>query len=254
MFMDGREEKTVGIIGGMGPQATIDLMQRIIRLTPAPKGQDMDDIDHIRCLVDNNPKIPSRIKAIIDKDGEDPGPFIADMAKGLELWGADFLAIPCNTAHYYYDMVQSAVNIPVINLIDIVCNHVKTHFPDHDQTRDQTGNKTKNRIGILASTAVKITKLYSKNLAQFEIQDVWPDHDYQETLLKVIKEIKKGNMDSKVQNDYAQVCDNLLQRGVKTAIIACTELSILKDKTSINTVDAAEVLAKEIVRQAVDKY
>ncbi len=60
-------EKTVGILGGMGPEATIDLMQRIIRLTPAPEGRDMDDIDHIRCLVDNNPKIPSRIKAIIDK-------------------------------------------------------------------------------------------------------------------------------------------------------------------------------------------
>ena len=233
-------EKTVGIIGGMGPGATIDLMQRILRLTPAPEGRDMDDIDHIRCLVDNNPKIPSRIKAIIDKDGVDPGPFIADMAKGLESWGADFLAIPCNTAHYYYDIVQKAVNIPVINLIDIVCNHIKTHFPDH------------NKIGILASTAVKITKLYSNKLKQFDIKDVWPDSDHQAILLKVIKEIKKGNMDSKVQNDYAQVCDNLLHKGVKTAIIACTELSILKGKTSIYTVDAAEILAMEIVRQAVN--
>lgn len=234
-------EKTVGIIGGMGPQATIDLMQRILRLTPAPEGRDMDDIYHIRCLVDNNPKIPSRIKAIIDKDGEDPGPFIADMAKGLESWGADFLAIPCNTAHYYYDIVQSAVNIPVINLIDIVCNHVKTHFSDHD------------KIGILASPAVKITQLYSNKLKRFDIKDVWPDSDHQAILLKVIKEIKKGNMDSKVQNDYAQVCDNLLNKGVKTAIIACTELSILKGKTSINTVDAAEILAMEVVRQAVNK-
>ncbi|MEN8211816.1 MAG: amino acid racemase [Thermodesulfobacteriota bacterium] len=246
-------EKTVGIIGGMGPEATIDLMQRIIRLTPAPEGRDMDDIDHIRCLVDNNPKIPSRIKAIIDKDGADPGPVIADMAKGLESWGADFLAIPCNTAHYYYDMVQKAVNIPVINLIDIVCNHVKTHFSDHGLTLNQTGNKTKNKIGILASTAVKITRLYSKNLERFDIQDVWPDHDYQETLLKVIKEIKKGNMDSKVLNDYAQICDNLFKKGVKTAIIACTELSILKKKSSIHTVDAAEILAKEVVRQAINK-
>ena len=233
-------EKTVGIIGGMGPQATIDLMQRILRLTPAPEGRDMDDIDHIRCLVDNNPKIPSRIKAIIDKDGVDPGPFIADMAKGLESWGADFLAIPCNTAHYYYDIVQSAVNIPVINLIDIVCNHIKTHFPDHD------------KIGILASTAVKITQLYSNKLKRLDIKDVWPDSDHQAILLKVIKEIKKGNMDSRVQNDYAQVCDNLLQKGVKTAVIACTELSILKGKASINTVDAAEILAKEVVRQAVN--
>ena len=242
--MNRKKEKTVGIIGGMGPEATVDLMQRIIRLTPA-----LDDIDHIRCLVDNNPKIPSRIKAIIDKKGEDPGPVIADMAKGLESWGADFLAIPCNTAHYYYDIVQDAVNIPVINLIDLVCNHVKTNFSEPDKT----GNKTKIKIGILASTAVAITQLYSKKLKQLEIKDIWPEPDYQKTLLNVIKEIKKGNMDSKVRHDYAQVCNNLLHQGVHTAIIACTELSVLNEKTSIKTVDAAEILAMEIVRQAVTK-
>ncbi len=85
-------EKVVGIIGGMGPEATEDLMQRIIRLTPA-----RDDIDHIRCIVDNNPKIPSRVRAIIQGDGESPAPCLSDMAKRLESWGADFLAIPCNS-------------------------------------------------------------------------------------------------------------------------------------------------------------
>ena len=97
----------------MGPEATVDLMQRIIRLTPA-----LDDADHIRCIVDNNPKVPSRIKAIIEGNGEDPGPCMADMGRRLESWGADFLVIACNTAHYYYDAVQEAVNIPVINLIE----------------------------------------------------------------------------------------------------------------------------------------
>ena len=104
-------EKIVGILGGMGPEATVDLMQRIIRLTRA-----VDDIDHIRCIVDNNPKVPSRIKAIIEGDGEDPGPCMADMANRLETWGADFLVIACNTAHFYYNAVQDAVDIPVINL------------------------------------------------------------------------------------------------------------------------------------------
>jgi aspartate/glutamate racemase len=73
--MKQTREKIVGIIGGMGPEATVDLMQRIIRLTPAT-----DDMDHIRCIVDNNPKVPSRIKAIIEGDGQDPGPVMADMA------------------------------------------------------------------------------------------------------------------------------------------------------------------------------
>ncbi|RLB91348.1 MAG: aspartate racemase RacD, partial [Deltaproteobacteria bacterium] len=91
--MTQTSEKIVGILGGMGPEATVDLMQRIISLTPA-----LDDIDHIRCIVDNNPKVPSRIKAIIEGDGEDPGPCMADMGRRLESWGADFLVIACNTA------------------------------------------------------------------------------------------------------------------------------------------------------------
>jgi len=239
-------EKIVGIIGGMGPEATIDLMQRILRLTPA-----LDDCDHIRCIVDNNPKIPSRIKAIIEKNGEDPGSCMADMARGLESWGADFLAIPCNTAHYYYDQVQDAVKIPVINLIDLVANHVKINFFNPDQTVNRAGNKTRNKVGILASTAVSITQLYSKELKKFKIKDVWPDPDYQDILLNVIKEIKKGNMDSRVRNNYSRVCENLMQKGVKAVIIACTELGVLSEKTSIKTIDAAQILTMEIVRRAV---
>ncbi|MBU0464118.1 MAG: amino acid racemase [Proteobacteria bacterium] len=228
-----KKEKIVGILGGMGPEATVDLMQRIIRLTPA-----LDDMDHIRCIVDNNPKVPSRIKAIIEGDGEDPGPCMADMGKRLESWGAHFLVIACNTAHYYYDAVQDAVKIPVINLIDLVSNHVKDNFPEHD------------KVGILASPAVAMTGLYAKRFKELGIEDVWPDPDYQERLLNIIKEIKKGNAGSKVREDYEKVCENLLHKGAKIAIIACTELSALGGDLPINAIDAAQVLAREIVQVA----
>jgi len=226
-------EKTVGILGGMGPEATVDLMQRIIRLTPA-----LDDIDHIRCIVDNNPKVPSRIRAIVEGDGEDPGPCMADMGRRLESWGADFLVIACNTAHYYYDAVRDAVRIPVINLIDLVSDYMKVNFPEHD------------KVGILASPAVAMTGLYAKRLGKLGIEDVWPDPDYQETLLNVIREIKKGNTGSKVRDDYAEVCENLLHKGAEIAIIACTDLSTLGGDLPIKTLDAAEVLALEIVQVA----
>ncbi len=228
-----KKEKIVGILGGMGPEATVDLMQRIIRLTPA-----LDDMDHIRCIVDNNPKVPSRIKAIIEGDGEDPGPCMADMGRRLESWGAHFLVIACNTAHYYYDAVQNAVKIPVINLIDLVSNHVKVNFPEHD------------KVGILASPAVAMTGLYTKRFKKLGIEDIWPDPDYQESLFNIIKEIKKGNINSNVQNDYTKVCENLLHKGAKIAIIACTELSVLGGGLPINTIDAAQVLAREIVQVA----
>ena len=228
-----KKEKIVGILGGMGPEATVDLMQRIIRLTPA-----LDDMDHIRCVVDNNPKVPSRIKAIIEGDGEDPGPCMADMGRRLESWGADFLVIACNTAHYYYDAVQNAVKIPIINLIDLVSDHVKVNFPEHD------------KVGILASPAVAMTGLYTKRFKKLGIEDIWPDPDYQESLFNIIKEVKKGNINSNVQNDYTKVCENLLNKGAKIAIIACTELSVLGGGLPINTIDAAQVLAIEIVQVA----
>jgi len=228
-----KKEKIVGILGGMGPEATVDLMQRIIRLTPA-----LDDMDHIRCIVDNNPKVPSRIKAIIEGDGEDPGPCMADMGRRLESWGADFLVIACNTAHYYYDAVQNAVKIPVINLIDLVSNHVKVNFPEHD------------KVGILASPAVAMTGLYTKRFKKLGIEDIWPDPDYQASLFNIIKQVKKGNTDSNVQNDYTKVCENLLNKGARIAIIACTELSVLGGGLPINTIDAAQVLAIEIVQVA----
>ncbi len=91
--------KVVGVLGGMGPEATVDFMARVIALTPT-----RTDEDHVRMIVDNNPHIPSRQTALLD-DGEEPGPVIAAMAAGLETAGADFLVMPCNTAHVYADAI-----------------------------------------------------------------------------------------------------------------------------------------------------
>lgn len=224
-------EKIVGILGGMGPEATVDLMQRIIRLTPA-----QDDCDHIRCIVDNNPKVPSRIRAIIEGDGEDPCPAMADMGRRLETFGADFLAIACNTAHYYYDAVQDAVSIPVIHIIEQVTVHLKKHFPNES------------RIGILASPAVAMTRLYTKVFEKHGLTDIWPDIQDQDALLeKVIKAVKRGNTGPRVRQTYRNIAQALAQKGVKVAVVACTELSALDEKLVIEAVDAAEVLAFEIV-------
>ena len=84
--MDDLKGKTVGVIGGMGPEATVDFLRRLVARTPA-----RDDADHLRVLVDNNPKIPSRIAALIEGTGEDPTPVLCDMARGLQAQGADFL-------------------------------------------------------------------------------------------------------------------------------------------------------------------
>lgn len=223
-------ERIAGIIGGMGPEATVDLMQRIIRLTPA-----LDDADHIRCIVDNNPKTPSRIKAIIEGKGESPGPCMADMGQRLERFGADFLVIACNTAHHYYQDVRQAVKIPVIHLAGLVTDHLVSTFPG------------KTRIGILASPAVRMTGLYTRYFAPPGLTEIWPDPGVQDLLFQVIRQVKKGEMGDKVTQDYQSVCCHLKEKGADLAIVACTELSALDADLPMVTVDAAEVLAREIV-------
>lgn len=226
-------EKTVGILGGMGPDATVDLLRRIIRLTPAS-----DDVDHIRCIVDSNPKVPSRIRALIDGTGEDPAPEMADMAKRLAGWGADFLAIACNTAHYYYPSIQKAVPIPVINLMEAVTSHLRENFPGQS------------RIGMLASPAVKSIRLFSKNFQEAALSEIWPDEENMDRILRVIKSVKKGDVGTDVRNKYKAVGESLKARGAQILLVACTELSFLDEWHGLPAVDSADVLAINIVKTA----
>lgn len=223
-------EKIPGIIGGMGPEATVDLLQRIVANTPA-----LDDVDHIRCIVDNNPKIPSRIKAILGMDGVNPGPPLAEMAKRLEQWGADFLAIPCNTAHYYYNWVADAVSIPVIHLIDLVVEKVTADNPDL------------RKVGILGSTTIVKTELYASRFAQCGVEVVYPAAVDQDQLFALIRAVKKGDTGQEVAAGLVEICTNLARRGVPVCILGCTELGVIRADLPIAGVDAAEVLAQEIV-------
>ncbi len=226
-------EKIPGIIGGMGPEATVDLMQRIIANTPAS-----DDIDHVRCIVDNNPKIPSRMKAILTENGENPGSCMADMGKKLEAYGADFLVIPCNTAHHYYEDVAKAVNIPVVHLIDLVVDHIDSQIPDMT------------RIGILGSNTIVKIKLYETFFARRGVEVIYPDPAVQEDLFIVVKDVKSGKTGASIRQKFAAIGEHLKNKNVTLAILGCTELGIIASDLPLSYVDAADVLAKEVVAVA----
>src|SRR5271163_5103637 len=127
--------RAVGIIGGMGPEATVDLMRRVIAKTPA-----RDDQDHIHLIVESNPKIPSRIAHLIEGSGPDPTPELIRIAVNLQRAGADALAIPCNTAHAYADSIRRAVSIPLLDMVSL--------------TVEKIAASGRTRVGLLASTAV----------------------------------------------------------------------------------------------------
>ncbi|WP_028572736.1 aspartate/glutamate racemase family protein [Desulfonatronum lacustre] len=225
-----KQEKIVGIIGGMGPGATVDLMARLIRLTPA-----LDDADHVRCIVDNNPKVPSRIKALIEGGGGSPVPELQDMARRLEAWGADFLAMPCNTAHYYFQDIQDAVTIPMLNLIQITVREV---------LKQQPGIV---KVGILGSTAMQLTGLYQRAFSAIGAEVVYPEPSAQDRIMAAIKDIKKGRMDQAAAALDAAVT-SLESQGARAVVVACTELSLLPFASSLPHYDAADILAREIIR------
>ena len=227
--------KMVGILGGMGPEATVDLMKRVILATPA-----QDDVDHVRMIVDNNPQVPSRIKALIDKVGESPGPCMADMGRSLQQYGADFLVIPCNTAHHYYQEVVDAVNVPVLNMIeltvDLICNE----------------NSKINKVGVLASTAVLDIGLYHDFFQARHVDTLFPQLPEQAELMALIQKVKAGQYDANVIAGFNRAAENLKNQGAQCLIIACTELSVLANelKNQLPTYDASQVLAEEIVKNA----
>jgi aspartate racemase len=225
-----RKEKVVGILGGMGPAATVDLMKRVIDLTPAG-----DDADHIRMIVDNNPGVPSRIKALIEGTGENPGPCMADMARRLESWGADFIVIPCNTAHYYYEDVKKAVSVPVVHLVDLTASVVAERLPE------------KSKAGIMASPAVVNTGLYDKAFRPYGVSVLYPCPADQKKLLEVIRAVKAGSLGKDIRDRLAAIAANLVKEGAGILVLACTELGVIGGGIDAEIIDTSDVLASEIV-------
>ncbi|MGB7206067.1 MAG: amino acid racemase [Anderseniella sp.] len=229
MSIDGHT--VIGIIGGMGPQATVDLMQRIVAATPAH-----DDCDHLHIIADNNAKVPSRIAALVDgRSDVKPGPVIAGMALRLESAGADAIVMACNSAHWYADDVRAAVSIPFIDMIELAC----------DEAAAQAG--TFRRVGVLASTAVHNTGLYKRALEARSMICVLPQD--QDGLLDLIKAVKRGDTKPEICAAYAAIAQQLASDDVDMILVACTELSVLADtlEMKIPLIDAFDVLTGAIV-------
>lgn len=219
----------IGILGGMGPEATVELMKRIVAATPAK-----DDADHIHLIVDNNPNVPSRIAALIDETGESPLPVLQQMAKRLEAAGANVLAIACNTAHWYAEDIAKVVRSPVLDMVALTADRIAL-------------NGTYRKVGLLASTAVIKIGLYRKELARHAIETVVPRR--QEDVMIIIRAIKAGKIDAGLRSAFAEIANELLSDGVDLLLVACTELSVVADAipASLPVIDALDVLTDEIV-------
>jgi aspartate racemase len=228
--------RTVGILGGMGPEATVDLMRRVIAATPAA-----DDADHIPMLVDNNPQVPSRVAALIAGTGPSPAPVLMDMALRLEAAGARFLAMPCNTAHHYHREVAAAVRIPFLDMVALAAQRAAA----------AVGHGGK--VGLLASSALEKISLYEAPMAALGLQLIYPQPPRQAALMDLIGAVKAGKADAARRGAFSAAAQDVAYAGAELLLIACTELSVIAADlhSDLPAIDASQVLAEAVVATAL---
>ncbi len=221
--------RRIGILGGMGPEATVLLMSRLIAATPAT-----DDSDHIPLSVDMNPQVPSRIARLIEGKGDDPAPVLAAMAQGLEAAGAKALAMPCNTAHNYASAIRDAVSIPLLDMVELSATEAAT--------RAAPGS----RVGVLGSPALQLTGLFDRVLARHGLTAVYPDNP--DAMLAAIREIKSGGRVDMARDILATAAGELAAKGASVQLVACTEFSLIADAAegAVPVIDTLDVLVGAI--------
>jgi len=227
-------EKVVGVIGGMGPEATVEFLRRLVAATPAE-----DDADHLHVIVDNNPKVPSRIKALIEGNGTDPTPALVGMARKLEGAGADFLVVPCNTAHHYLPAIRKAIRIPVLDVVDLAIAKLRALEPKPS------------RIGVLASPAVRLIGLFASRLSATGYKVMFPNDEDEAKLFAIIKSLKAGRVGDTHQRSYDAIARRLSEDGADAMLVACTELSLLSAPQNCGPLfDTLDLLVEATIRTA----
>ncbi len=218
---------TAGVLGGMGPDATVGFMARLLELTPADTDQD-----HIPLLVDQNPRVPSRHEAIVN-GGPSPAPTLVAMAQRLQQAGADFLVMPCNTVFAFADAVREAVDIPLISIVEATL----------DQCRDHAA------VGLMATQACLHAGVYQRACAALDRALSLPTDDEIETFMTLLAAIKRGDKGQDVSERMAGLANALADRGATAVIMGCTEIPLVlnQDQVTVPLVSSTDALARETV-------
>ena len=213
----------LGVLGGMGPAATLDFLTKLQAFTPAKSDQD-----HIRVIVDINPKVPDR-----NTPGSLAGPVLAEMAGALRGAGADVLAIACNTAHAYADLIQRASGLPLIDMIETGAMAAR-----------DTGAR---RAGVLGTKGA--LRLYREYLAAQAMGTVTLDAQRQEDFMTTLYKIKGGDTGPAVRREMAGYAADLIGGGAEAIIAGCTEVPLVLGPGDIRVefIDPGELLARRCV-------
>ncbi|HYK87359.1 MAG TPA: amino acid racemase [Acidobacteriota bacterium] len=230
-------DRIVGILGGMGPEATADLFRELISLTPATKDQD-----HIRVLIYSNPKIPDRTRAIVEA-GEDPLPALVESAMVLEAAGARILAIPCNAAHHFVPQLQARIGIPILDMIEETCRAFLVQLPNESAA------------GLLAATGTVRSGIYSTVFRRHGVEIIVPPDREQKEVQCAIQRIKAGNRDPAIREFLETTGNRLADAGAEAVILGCTEIPLQfgAGNVSCPVLNPTRILAQAAVDWALGK-
>lgn len=225
---------TVGVLGGMGPAATIDFMSRVLALTHADRDQD-----HLHLIVDQNPGVPNRQQAI-RREGPDAGPALAAMARRLERAGADFLVMPCNSAHAFVADIRSAVTIPFVSIVDACVDDISRHV------------SPRGPVGVLATDGLLQAGIYQGSLRDAGFDVLLPSAREQERLMHLIHRIKAGERNRELAGEMEGLAERLVSQRAGCILAACTEIPLVlgADALTVAMVSSTEVLATRTVALA----
>lgn len=225
-------EVIMGIFGGMGPEATADLYKQVLDITPATNDQE-----HIPAIIFSNPKVPDRMESIAN-GGEFIKPYLGFSIQKLEQAGASFIAIPCNTVHYFYDFMSESVEIPIIHMIRETAAEVAEKYP---------GAK---KVGLLATTGTIETGLYNWELEKKGYDVITPsDSILMNMVMKAVYGIKSKTEPKLNEDLLAAAGHHLAERGAEVIVLGCTEIPLAynPDRVDLPVVNATKVLAEKSV-------
>lgn len=233
-----KKDKYFGVIGGMGSKATSEFFERVVESTQAEKDQD-----HLNLLIANHATLPDRTEVIIADRKED---FLNSVKKDLEILefaGVTDLAMPCNSAHFFYDDMQAMTSINIINMVEETVKKIHEEY----------GSGIK--VGLLATDGTVKSGVYSKVCEKYGIELAVPDLKSQRGIMSVIYNNIKGHMDLD-----STLLEELIERLIyeqecKCVIIGCTELSCVSVREALRVYiyDAMDILVEKTI-ETYQKY
>ena len=223
---DKTKKPVLGILGGLGPAASCYLYQMLIEHTPAARDQD-----HIDLVLSSRASTPDRTAFILGQSQEDPFDVMEQDGRSLVAYGATVLAIPCNTAHYFYDRLAAALPVPVLNMPELTVREAKA-----------AGCR---KLGVLATDGTLLAGTYQLMCERAGLAWAVPGKTAQAGVMSVIyDQIKQGRRADKAL--WQAAVDDLKAQGCDRAVLGCTELSLVKRDEGLGSffIDSTEVLCR----------